>query len=98
MKGWRAVLAAGVAVLLVAAWVVHSRFRSDLALAAARAAQGSTVLDTRCGPFEVQQAGEGLPLLMIYGSGGGHDQGMDFARLLTQHGIRVIAGHGRPDS
>lgn len=91
MKGWQAVLAAGVAVLLVAAGVVNSRFRSDLALAAVRAAQGSTVLDTRCGPIEVQQAGKGLPLLMIHGSGGGHDQGMDFARPLTQHGIRVIA-------
>lgn len=91
MKGWQAFLAAGVAVLLFAAWVVHSRFRSDLALAAVRASQGSTVLDTRCGPIEVQQAGEGLPLLMVHGSGGGHDQGMDFARPLTQHGIRVIA-------
>jgi 2-hydroxy-6-oxonona-2,4-dienedioate hydrolase len=90
MKGWQAVFAAGVAVLLVAAWVVHSRFRSDLALAAVRATRGSTVLDTHCGPIEVQQAGEGLPLLMIHGSGG-HDQGMDFARPLTQHGIRVIA-------
>lgn len=91
MKGWQGVLAAGVAVVLVAAWVVHSRFRSDLALAAVRAAQGSSVLDTRCGPIEVQEVGEGLPLLMIHGSGGGHDQGMDFARPLAQHGIRVIA-------
>lgn len=91
MKGWQAALAAVVAVLLVVAWVVHSQFRSDLARAADRAAQGSTVLDTRCGPIEVQQAGDGLPLLMIHGSGGAHDQGMDFARKLTRHGIRVIA-------
>lgn len=91
MKAWHVVVVAVVAVLLVVAWVVLSRFRSDLALAAARSAQGSTVLGTRCGPIEVQQAGEGLPLLMIHGSGGGHDQGMDFARPLTRHGIRVIA-------
>jgi pimeloyl-ACP methyl ester carboxylesterase len=80
-----------VAVALVAALAVRARFKSDLALASARAAQGSTVVDTRCGPIEVQQAGEGVPLLMIHGSGGGHDQGMAWARPLTQHGVRVIA-------
>lgn len=79
------------AILFVTALAVHWQFRHDLALAAARAAQGSTVLDTRCGPIEVQQAGRGVPLLMIHGSGGGHDQGMDFARPLASHGIRVIA-------
>jgi pimeloyl-ACP methyl ester carboxylesterase len=39
----------------------------------------------------VQQAGAGRPLLMVHGSGGGHDQGMDFARPIVQHGVRVIA-------
>jgi len=71
--------------------VIHARFRSDLARAAERAAQGSVVLATRCGPIEYQEAGQGIPLLMIHGSGGGHDQGMAFARAFTQHGIRVIA-------
>jgi pimeloyl-ACP methyl ester carboxylesterase len=32
-----------------------------------------------------------VPLLMVHGAGGGHDQGMTFGRPLTQHGIRVIA-------
>jgi pimeloyl-ACP methyl ester carboxylesterase len=49
------------------------------------------MVDTRCGPIEVQQAGEGMPMLMIHGSGGGHDQGMAWARPLAQHGVRVIA-------
>ena len=77
--------------LLAAALVIRTRFQDDLALAAARAAQGSVLLATRCGPIEQQEAGQGIPLLMIHGSGGGHDQGIDFARALTQHGIRVIA-------
>jgi pimeloyl-ACP methyl ester carboxylesterase len=84
---WLAVLAA----TLVSAFAIHARFTSDLAQAAERAAQSSTVIDTRCGPIEVQQAGQGTPLLMIHGSGGGHDQGMAFAQPLTRHGIRVIA-------
>jgi 2-hydroxy-6-oxonona-2,4-dienedioate hydrolase len=77
--------------LAVAAFAVRSRFQHDLALATARAAQGSQRVDTRCGPIEVQQAGDGIPLLMIHGSGGGHDQGMAWARPLVQQGVRVIA-------
>jgi pimeloyl-ACP methyl ester carboxylesterase len=77
--------------LLAAAFVIRSRFERDLALAVERSSQGSTVADTRCGPIEYQAAGEGIPLLMIHGSGGGHDQGMAWARPLVRHGVRVIA-------
>jgi 2-hydroxy-6-oxonona-2,4-dienedioate hydrolase len=91
MKRWRVVGLATIAVVLVAAFAAHARFKRDLELASARAAQGSTVIDTRCGPIEVAQAGDGLPLLMIHGSGGGHDQGMAWAEPLARHGIRVIA-------
>ena len=79
------------AIVLPAAWLLHSRFESDLSAAAERAAQGSKVMATRCGPIEVQVAGEGTALLMIHGSGGGHDQGMAWARPLVQQGLRVIA-------
>jgi 2-hydroxy-6-oxonona-2,4-dienedioate hydrolase len=74
-----------------AAAVIGWRFNTDLALARARVAQVSTVVATRCGPIEYQQAGAGVPLLMVHGSGGGFDQGMDFAGSLTQHGVQVIA-------
>ncbi len=86
-----AALAILVAVVLLAALVVRSRFERDLTIAAERAAQGSVMVDTRCGPIEVQQAGDGIPLLMIHGSGGGHDQGMAWALPLAQQGVRVIA-------
>jgi 2-hydroxy-6-oxonona-2,4-dienedioate hydrolase len=79
------------AALLATALVIRARFERDLLVAADRAAQGSTLVDTHCGPIEVQQAGDGVPLLMIHGSGGGHDQGMAFEGALAQHGIRVIA-------
>ncbi len=70
---------------------VELRNLGDLAVAFGRAAQGSVIVATRCGPIEVQQAGEGIPLLVIHGSGGGHDQGMAWARPLVQQGVRVIA-------
>jgi pimeloyl-ACP methyl ester carboxylesterase len=93
MQMSRKTIVLGVAFLVLAAaiLVVQRRYESDIASARDRAAQGSTVIDTRCGPIEVQEAGQGIPLLMIHGSGGGHDQGMAFARPLAQHGVRVIA-------
>jgi 2-hydroxy-6-oxonona-2,4-dienedioate hydrolase len=66
-------------------------FQADLATAATRLARGSIIVQTRCGPIEYQEAGSGIPLLAVHGSGGGHDQGMAFARPLTKQGIRVIA-------
>jgi 2-hydroxy-6-oxonona-2,4-dienedioate hydrolase len=86
-----AALAAAVGLALASGALLHRRYVHDLAAATARTALGSEVLATRCGPVEVQQAGRGRPLLMVHGSGGGHDQGMAFARPLTRHGIRVIA-------
>lgn len=81
-----------VAVTLALAGVtVSSRFHRELQRATERAAQGSVIVPTRCGPIEMQQAGNGIPLLMIHGSGGGHDQGMAWARPLAQRGVQVIA-------
>jgi pimeloyl-ACP methyl ester carboxylesterase len=88
---WAAALAVALVAATMAAFTIHKRYRSDLARAAERAAQGSVMVDTGCGPIEVQQAGEGIPLLMVHGSGGGHDQGMAWARPLVAQGIRVIA-------
>ena len=76
---------AGTALLI--AW----RFDGDMQRARARAAQGSVLLQTRCGPIEYQEAGAGVPLLAVHGSGGGHDQGMAFASKLAERGVRVIA-------
>ncbi|MCB2000991.1 MAG: alpha/beta fold hydrolase [Rhodoferax sp.] len=84
-----AIAAAGL--LVVATAGIGGAFQRDMADARLRAAAGSAVVDTRCGPIEYQQAGQGLPLLMIHGSGGGHDQGMDWARPLSRHRVRVIA-------
>ena len=81
----------GLIVMTIAAVWVGWRFDSDIKAASAKAAVGSVLVDTRCGPIEYQQAGTGIPLLMVHGSGGGHDQGMAFADKLTQRGIRVIA-------
>ena len=84
-------IAAGlILIALVTTWVAW-RFERDINAARIRAALGGVLLDTRCGPVEYQEAGAGIPLLAVHGSGGGHDQGMAFAAGLANKGIRVIA-------
>lgn len=83
----------GVVALAVAsaALLIGWRFEADIAAAKARVASASKLVATRCGPIEYQDAGAGTPLLVVHGSGGGHDQGMAFVGPLARQGIRVIA-------
>jgi 2-hydroxy-6-oxonona-2,4-dienedioate hydrolase len=78
-------------VFFIAATFVMWRFNNDLKIAATKATKHSAVVTTRCGQIEYQESGTGKPLLMVHGSGGGHDQGMAFAGDLAKQGIRVIA-------
>jgi 2-hydroxy-6-oxonona-2,4-dienedioate hydrolase len=88
---WRRLLIFTGIALFFMALAIWWQFRTDLAVARATVAQGSAVVETRCGLIEYQQAGSGLPLLAVHGSGGGYDQGMAFAAPLTSRGIQVIA-------
>jgi pimeloyl-ACP methyl ester carboxylesterase len=87
----RRVIGAIAAVILIASLLIGWRFDNDLAKARVRAAHGSVLVQTRCGPIEYQEAGTGAPLLVVHGAGGGHDQGMALAGSLAQQGVRVIA-------
>lgn len=59
----------------------------------APSAAGSRVLHTDCGDIEFAESGpaDGLPLLLIHGSGGGFDQGLALGEALAPPGVRVIA-------
>lgn len=72
----------------VATW---RAFDADLRRARARISGRSAMVRSRFGAIEFAVAGEGPPLLMIHGSGGGFDQGLLFARRLISAGHRVIA-------
>jgi 2-hydroxy-6-oxonona-2,4-dienedioate hydrolase len=93
MQMSRARLLVSSLLVLAAAMVaaIWWRFDSDITAARSRAAKGGEIVATRCGPIEYQETGSGIPLLMVHGSGGGHDQGMAFAGNLAQRGVRVIA-------
>jgi pimeloyl-ACP methyl ester carboxylesterase len=77
--------------LALAALGIWWRFDSDIEEARARVSRGSVLVTTPCGPIEYQEAGTGVPLLAVHGSGGGFDQGMAFAGALADRGVRVIA-------
>jgi pimeloyl-ACP methyl ester carboxylesterase len=87
----RALLVTAVSATLVGSAFIYGRFQRDIAEARTRATAGGTVVQTRCGPIEYEEAGHGLPVLVVHGAGGGHDQGMSFARPLVQRSFRVIA-------
>lgn len=51
----------------------------------------STLIDSRAGALEYAVAGNGPPVMMIHGTGGGFDQGLLFAAKLRQRGFSIVA-------
>lgn len=80
-----AVLVIGLVIL------AYSAFQRDLAQAQKRILVGSQIVNTPCGPIEYAIAGDGPPVLVVHGAGGGYDQGLDFSKELVRSGFRVIA-------
>ena len=66
-------------------------YRAAMDRAHDRIRQGSRVLDTRSGPIEVAVTPGTRPVMMIHGTGGGFDQGLNFAERLVAAGWQVIA-------
>lgn len=87
----RRVVLPAVFVLGLAASMLYSSYRRDIAAAQTRVSSGSQTVNTPCGPIEYAVAGEGPPVLIIHGAGGGFDQGLDFGRPILEHGFKVIA-------
>lgn len=69
----------------------YGAYRRDIRAARARIEAGSQVVATRRGPIEYAIAGQGPPVLVVHGAGGGYDQGLDLGEPLVMKGFRVIA-------
>jgi pimeloyl-ACP methyl ester carboxylesterase len=59
----------------------YRRARRDLGTARARLLAGSQIVETAAGPIEFTQGGEGQPVLVVHGAGGGYDQGQALAEI-----------------
>ncbi len=77
--------------LLVFLSVVLFQYRADITHARARALGGSEILATKNGEIEYAVRGEGLPVLLIHGAGGGYDQGMWFGETALGDGYQCIS-------
>lgn len=82
-------IAAGAAA--IAGGAVASAYSRSIRAARKRVSGGSSTVETRFGTMEYAIAGEGRPLLMIHGTGGGFDQGLNFIEGLISKGYRAIA-------
>jgi 2-hydroxy-6-oxonona-2,4-dienedioate hydrolase len=78
-------------VVVVGLAASYTVYRLELAEARERLANASAVVETACGAIEYATVGEGAPVLVVHGAGGGFDQGLDVGHGLAERGFRVIA-------
>jgi 2-hydroxy-6-oxonona-2,4-dienedioate hydrolase len=71
--------------------VAYAAYRKDLEAARARLDAQRQVVDSPAGPIEFAESGDGPPVLVIHGAGGGFDQGLDLAAGFLGDGYRAIA-------
>ena len=90
MRASRILFPAGVIASVGFLTALHRAYRRDIRKAQARVSSGSTVINTERGPIEYASIGEGEPLLVIHGAGGGFDQALDFAADFKKAGRRCI--------
>jgi 2-hydroxy-6-oxonona-2,4-dienedioate hydrolase len=87
----RALLLGAAAIAAGGAIATHSAFASDMARASRRLEGRSAIAPSRFGDIEYAVAGEGRPILMVHGTGGGFDQSLAAAPRLVAAGYKVIA-------
>jgi pimeloyl-ACP methyl ester carboxylesterase len=80
-----------VGVLAVGAGAIYFAYARDMRATRDRLAAGSQVVTTRHGPIEYTTWGEGPPVLVVHGAGGGYDQGISIARAYGGEGFRWIS-------
>ncbi len=66
-------------------------FERDMDELRARIAGRSEVIQSAYGAMEYAETGEGPPVLVVHGSGGGFDQGLEMVGPLAEKGYRLIA-------
>jgi pimeloyl-ACP methyl ester carboxylesterase len=81
----------GLGVFVAGLSVTTYFYQRDIQQARDRVTSGSRIARTPCGPIEYAVTGDGPPVLVVHGAGGGFDQGLDFGASLVEHGFRVIA-------
>jgi pimeloyl-ACP methyl ester carboxylesterase len=87
-KWFVAGLIAGLLSLLSA--LIYRLFRKEMHVARGRLRSGGRLIDTASGPVEYAEHGQGFPILVVHGIGGGYDQSLLTASII-ENGFRLVA-------
>lgn len=88
---WRWVVLGVAGALTVGAGAIYLAYSRDLRTIRDRLAAGSQLAETRHGPIEYTTWGQGPPVLVVHGAGGGYDQGRSIAQAFGGEGFRWIS-------
>ena len=78
----RFILGAVVLTVVIPGGLVYRQYRADMSLAYQRVSSEGKMIETACGPIQYTEFGDGAPMLIVHGAGGGYDQGEYFAKLI----------------
>lgn len=78
-------------IVVVGTILVWKHYRDDLRAGTERIRGQARMAATACGPIEYASAGDGPPVLVLHGAGGGFDQGLLMAEGLVRAGLRAVA-------
>lgn len=67
----------------------YPRYQHDIHAARERLLAGSQVIQTNSGPIEYATIGDGYPVLVVHGAGGGYDQGRIMAQFVGDDFRRI---------
>lgn len=84
------VLVFGVLLFIIFA-VLYVQYRFEIKSAYQRIYDGSHVINTEKGEIEYAIQGEGIPVLLIHGAGGGYDQGLLIGKEVLGEGYQFIS-------
>lgn len=85
------ILGVFLAIIIAAATIMYPRYHNEMDTARTRLLEGSRIIQTASGPVEYVDIGEGYPVLIAHGNGGGYDQGILLAQEFLGDGFRWIA-------
>jgi 2-hydroxy-6-oxonona-2,4-dienedioate hydrolase len=89
--GGRKVLLIALSAVVAGLGAATYSYQGDIQQARDRVSSGSRIALTSCGPIEYAVAGNGPPVLVVHGAGGGFDQGMELSAPLVEQGFHIIA-------
>jgi 2-hydroxy-6-oxonona-2,4-dienedioate hydrolase len=68
--------------LIIPSGLIYHHYQVDMAQAYQRVSSGGKLIETACGSIQYAEFGEGAPVLVVHGTGGGYDQGITLAETL----------------